>query len=157
MKRIICFSIPLLILASWNNLSAQETNKLEVSVIEEIPSDFDGCLGMYAYSIEEVENDQYILLDGWNGLGMESDNYFSYLKINNEMEQLILTERIPEETDPRNETTKYENENYSVILTQKYLKPYGYDSYLNEVSLELFDKNNRDRHLMIKLTGYVGC
>ena len=157
MKRIISLSITFFILGNWNNLSAQQINKLELSVIQEIPGDFDGCLGMYAYSIEEVENNQFILLDGWNGLGSEPSNYFSVLKINNEIERFILTESIPGETDPRNETAKYENETYSVVMHLKYLKPYGYDSYFNEISLELRDKNNGDDPLMIQLTGYVGC
>ncbi|HCI71158.1 MAG TPA: hypothetical protein DF712_09295 [Balneola sp.] len=157
MKTIFSLITIFLILASWNNLHAQETNELELSVIKEIPRDFDGCLGMYAYSIEDVTNEQYILLDGWNGLESELNNYFSYLKINQKLERLVLTERLIDESDSRNKTKKYENESYSVILYQKYLKPYGYDSYLSEISLELRDKNNEDNILTIKLTGYVGC
>ena len=141
MKTIFSLITIFLILASWNNLHAQETNELELSVIKEIPRDFDGCLGMYAYSIEDVTNEQYILLDGWNGLESELNNYFSYLKINQKLERLVLTERLIDESDSRNKTKKYENESYSVILYQKYLR----------------DKNNEDNILTIKLTGYVGC
>jgi len=157
MKQLLTIVFSIIFLTGWNSAFSQEIQELELSVISEIPKEFDGCIGSYAYSLEEVENDQVILFDGWDGRGSELSNNFSYLKINNNLERLVLVEQIPEESDPRNETSKYENENYVATFHVRYLKPAGYDSYYNEIKLELVSKKKQEKSLTTKLTGVVGC
>lgn len=157
MKQLIATLFLFIFTTDSNYVFSQHTQELELSLISEIPKEFDGCIGSYAFSNEEVENGQIILFDGWDGMGSEVSNYFSFIKVNDKLERLQLIERTREEYDPRNETSKYGNESYTATLHVNYLKPSGYDSYYNEVKLELKSKNNEEKSLTLKLIGLVGC
>ena len=153
MSKLKFVLITLFFLISSNLIVAQSLNSsnIKLKLISEIPKEFDGCLISYSLSKPELNKQQFILLDGWDGYKSQ----FCYIKINGVLERLELVKekRLPQSS---NYTNWYRNEVYTLTLIVEYLKPAGYDSYYTKATL-VIEKNNNTNKTTFKLFGLCAC
>ena len=148
MLRFIYFIITTLLYSSCNIQTKNINQKLEL--IKTIPDYFDGCICLYSDTQEKLDNQQYLLIDGWDGIKTQ----FIVMKIDDKLEKLtLINEQIKDDT--RSSKKKYSNDRYSVIFEIKFIESNGPDSYINKVKLIIESKQGNSHNINLK--GECAC
>lgn len=144
-KYIVFFVALFVVSCKSERTEPQPDQPFTVDSFTEFPPEIDGCSCYFANDSIEFNAEKYIYMNDFAET--------SFVKIN---DTLIKFKQISHnQIDSLNTVAKYRSTNYNMILKVKDKWSNGYETYLNEGTIEITDKNGRT--VTLKFYGECGC
>jgi hypothetical protein len=122
----------------------QKTQPLKLGFFNSIPSQIDGCSGLYTYDSTSLKKKKYIVVTDLQEM--------AFIKVDGK--QIALTRTSNTELSKNSYRSVYKGSGYTMVLTTKTLKQSGDEVWIEGGSVVISQGQNK---LTIKIHGESGC